>query len=121
VSVLALLGIAFALYASAWVGAYMGLKGHVGGIAGLFIGTAVMGLLFALAFDERGAAVPSIASLFLLNLAGYYLGNAVELAFLKTSFALAMLLYGVCYGIGFGAGLGLALHFCQKTVRSRLG
>ena len=114
-------GIAFALYASAWVGAYLGLKGHVGGITGLFIGTAVMGLLFSIAFDERGAAVPSIVSLFVLNLAGYYLGNAVELSLVKTSLPLAMVLYGVCYGMGFGAGLGLAFHFCQRTVRSRLG
>ena len=116
-----LFGIAFALYASAWVGAYMGLKGHLGGITGLFIGTATMGLLFAIAFEERNAVVPSIVSLFTLNLAGYYLGNAVELATLKTSLRLAMILYGVCYGAGFGAGLGLAFHFCQKTVRSRLG
>lgn len=116
-----LFGLGFALYAAAWVGAYMTLKGHVGGIVGLFAGTAVMGSLFAFAFDERRAAVPSIAALFLLNLAGYYLGNAVELAIVKTHLTAAMLLYGHCYGIGFGAGLGLAFHFCQKTARSLLG
>jgi hypothetical protein len=116
-----LFGLAFALYAGAWVAAYMGLKGHVGGIVGLFAGSALMGGLFAAAFDERRAALPSIAALFLLNLAGYYLGNAVELALVKTHLTAAMLLYGVCYGAGFGAGLGLAFHVCQKTARSRLG
>jgi len=115
-----LFGLAFALYAAAWVAAYMGLKGHAGGIVGLLAGTAVMGGLFAFALDERRAALPSIAALFLLNLAGYYLGNAVELALVKTHLQAAMLLYGVCYGVGFGAGLGLAFHFCQKTARARL-
>lgn len=113
-------GIAFALYASSWIGAYMGLKGHVGGIVGLFLGTTVLGGFLSVAFEEFGALVPSIAALFVLNLAGYYLGWGVEKAVVKTSLPAAMLLYGVCYGAGFGAGLGLAFHFCQKTVRSRL-
>ena len=116
-----LFGLGFALYAIAWVGAYMPLRGHLGSIVGLLAGSALMGGLLAFAFDERRAALPSIASLFLLNLAGYYLGWAVEGAVVKTHPTAAMLLYGVCYGAGFGAGLGLAFHFCQKTVRSRLG
>jgi hypothetical protein len=116
-----LFGLGFALYAAAWVGAYMGLRGHLGSIFGLFAGTALMGGLFAVAFDERRAALPSILALFVLNVAGYYLGWGVESAVVKTSLPTAMLLYGVCYGAGLGAGLGLAFHFCQKTVRSRLG
>jgi hypothetical protein len=115
-----LFGLGFALYAASWVAAYMGLRGNLGSIVGLLAGTAVLGGLFAVAFDERTAAMPSIAALFLGNLAGYYLGWAVEGAVVKTHPAAAMVLYGVCYGIGFGAGLGLAFHFCQKTVRARL-
>ena len=116
-----LFGLAFALYSAAWIGCYLGLRGHAGGIVGLLAGTALMGGLFAAAFEERRAALPSIASLFLLNLAGYYGGNAVELAIVRSHPQAAMVLYGVCYGIGFGAGLGLAFHLCQKTARSRLG
>lgn len=116
-----LFGPGFALYAAAWVGAYMTLKGHLGGVVGLLAGTAVMGGLFAVAFDERRGALPSILALFVLNVAGYYLGWGVERAVVKTSLPAAMLLYGVCYGAGFGAGLGLAFHFCQKTVRTLLG
>ena len=113
-------GLGFSLYAIAWVAAYMGLRGHLGSIVGLLAGCALMGGVFAVAFDARSAALPSIASLFLGNLAGYYLGWAVEGATVKTHPTLAMLLYGVCYGIGFGTGLGLAFHFCQKTARTRL-
>jgi hypothetical protein len=115
-----LFGLAFALYAAAWVAAYMGLRGHLGSIVGLLAGTAGMGGLIAVAFGEPRAAWSSIASLFVLNTLGYYAGNGVELAVLHRSLPAAMVLYGVCYGIGFGAGLGLAFHFCQKSVRSRL-
>jgi len=115
-----LFGLGFALYAVAWVACYMGFRGHPGGIAGLLAGTAVMGGLFAVAFDERRAATASIASLFLLNLAGYYLGLAVELAVVKSHPTAAMVLYGVCYGSCLGAGLGVAFHLCQKTARSLL-
>lgn len=115
-----LFGLGFALYAAAWVAAYMGLRGHLGSIVGLLAGTTVLGGLFAVAFDERRAALPAIASLFVPNLAGYYVGNAVELAIVKDHPTAAMVIYGVCYGIGFGAGLGLAVHFCQKGARARL-
>ena len=113
-------GLGFTLYAGAWVVAYMTLRGNLGSIVGLFAGTALMGGVFALAFEERRAALPSIAALFLLNLAGYYGGWAVEAAVVKSHPTAAMVLYAVCYGAGFGAGLGLAFHFCQRSARARL-
>jgi hypothetical protein len=132
-----LFGAAFIPYAVAWIVAWMSLhrrSGHAASLTGLFIGTAFMGSIFAHAFDARGAALRSIASLFVLNTLGYYVGGWVEgaVAGLKNlSFAglvaekpapitAAMLLWGVCYGIGFGAGLGLAFHFCQRAVREQL-
>jgi len=132
-----LFGAAFFPYAVAWIVAWMSLhrrNGHAASLIGLFVGTALMGWIFARAFDARGAALKSIVALFVLNTLGYYVGGWVEgsVAGLKNlSFAglvvekpapitAAMLLWGVCYGIGFGAGLGLAFHFCQKTVREEL-
>jgi hypothetical protein len=115
-----LFGLGFLLNSLAWVAAYMGLKGHLGSLVGLLAGSALMGGLFAAAFDERSAAAKSIAALFVMNTLGYYGGNAAELALVKTHLPAAMLLYGVCYGVGLGAGLGLAFHFCQKTARARL-
>ena len=107
-------GLGFSLYAAAWVAAYMSLRGHLGSIVGLLAGSVLMGGLFAVAFKERSAALLSITSLFLSNLAGYYLGLAVELAIVKTHPPAAMVLYGICYGACFGAGLGVAFHLCQK-------
>jgi hypothetical protein len=129
-----LFGTTFALYSAAWIAGWMGLHGHLGSLVGLLAGTAVMGGLFAFAFGEPRAALPSIASLFVLNTLGYYVGGWVEgtvaklphlsLAGLAVEkpppITIAMLLWGVCYGIGLGAGLGLAFHFCQKTARARL-
>lgn len=115
-----LFGLGFALYAAAWIGAYMSLRGHLGSLVGLLAGTAAMGGLFAAAFGERRAALPSIAALFVLNTLGYYAGNRVELAIVRTHPTTAMILYGVFYGLGFGAGLGLAFHFCQQSARARL-
>jgi hypothetical protein len=129
-----LFGVAFAAYSAAWIAGWMGLHGHAGSLAGLFAGTALMGWILACAFDERGAALKSIAALFVLNTLGYYAGGWAEgkvahlphlsLAGLVLEkpppITVAMLLWGVGYGIGLGAGLGLAFYFCQKTVRERL-
>src|SRR6267154_908875 len=54
----------YAVCAAAWIAGWMGLHGHTGSLAGLLAGTALMGWIFANAFDERSAALKSIAALF---------------------------------------------------------
>jgi hypothetical protein len=129
-----LFGLAFALYSAAWIAGWMGLHGHTGSLVGLFAGSALMGGIFAWAFDERRAAPASIGVLFALNTIGYYAGGWVEGRIAKlpnlslaglvvekpAPITIAMLAWGVCYGIGLGAGLGLAFHFSQAGLRRRL-
>ena len=119
---------AFAVYSVAWIVGWMTLRGHAGGLAGLFAGTLAMGWIFVHAFAARGAFVKVATALFVLNALGYFVGGWIEGGVMglktisilgatvpkKTQLQTAMLLWGVCYGLGFGAGLGLAFHFCQE-------
>ena len=127
----ALFGVAFTVYAVAWIAAWMLLRGHTGGVVGLFAGTTAMGCVLAHAFAARGmiAIIKIIVALFVLNALGYFGGGWIEgsvshlnaLSFLGTArMTLAQLLWGVFYGIGFGAGLGYAFHTCQARIRDLL-
>ena len=108
---------AYAVYSVIWIAAWMILKGHLGSIAGLLGGTAVMGWMIATAFDARHATVKIIVALFALNTAGYYVGGWFEAAFIQKNAMMAMLLWGVWYGIGLGAGLGIAFFLAQENAR----
>jgi hypothetical protein len=115
-----LFSIAFVAYAVAWIVGYMTLRGHAGGLVGLFAGTALMGWILATAFEARGTVVKVIAALFVLNALGYFIGGEIEGALIHTQALAAKLLWGVSYGIGFGAGLGLAFYLCQAQARALL-
>ncbi len=124
--------ISFTAYSVAWIVGWVSLRGDAGSLAGLFAGTALMGVLLAQAFDARRRTVAVIAALFLLNTAGYFIGGWIEIAIMsqrdltlfglsrRGTMTLAMLLWGVGYGLGFGAGLGLAFHLCQARARALL-
>lgn len=116
-----LFAIAFAAYAVAWVFFWMWLRGDKGSLAGLFAGTAAMGLIFARAFDAGRLAVPVILALFVLNTFGYYGGGWIESRLIHDHPVTAMMLWGVGYGVGFGAGLGIAFYLCQVRARAALG
>ncbi len=109
--------LAFLAYAVVWVALWMTLRGDAGSIGGLLGGTAVMGVILALAFDAPRALPGVIAALFLLNTLGYYVGGWIEGKLIIDHRLAAMLLWGACYGLGFGAGLGLAFHLCQERAR----
>jgi hypothetical protein len=115
-----LFSISFAVYAVAWIGGWMALRGHPGSLAGLFGGTLLMGLLLTTAFDAYGAVVKAVAALFLLNSLGYFVGGVFEEMLIHRCPLAAKLQWGLCYGLGFGAGLGLAFHFCQAQARALL-
>jgi hypothetical protein len=113
----------------------MALRGNVGSIAGLLLGTSAMAWLLVRAFDSRNELLKVITALFVLKALGYFAGGWVEgyvagmrldrlLCFAVTKqerMRTAMLLWGVCYGLGLGAGLGLGLYWCQAKVRALLG
>ena len=125
---------AFVLYSIAWIVGWMTLRGHAGSLAGLLSGTILMGWVLVAAFAAKGQALKVIASLFLLNSAGYFIGGWVEgwlihleeCRFFGVSLAkpeqrlLAMMSWGLFYGIGLGAGIGLAFHQCQAEARRLL-
>ena len=115
-----LFALAFAGYAIGWIAMWKLLHGDAGGIGGLFVGTAVMGAILAVAFDAWRAVPKIVAALFVLNALGYRAGAWVEGKLAFDHRVAAMLLWGVCYGLGFGAGLGLAFYFCQERVREAL-
>jgi hypothetical protein len=125
---------AFMSYAACWTVAWMVLRGNLGSLVGLLLGTAVMAWMLVRAFDALGDFLKVAAALFALNAIGYFAGGWAEagIARLKTihifgltvdhrsTLSIAMLSWGVCYGIGFGAGLGLAFYFCQANARALL-
>ncbi len=109
--------IAFTAYSIAWIAGWMSLRGHPGSLAGLFAGTAVMGVILAAAFDAWSSLLKLITALFLANAVGYFIGGVAEA---NVPGVAGKLLWGVCYGIGFGAGLGYAFHECQSAARRLL-
>jgi hypothetical protein len=109
-------GAAFLAYAVAWMAAYFTLRGSTGEWIGSLAGSVLMGLVLALAFDARPAALKLMVVLCITNCAGYFLGAAL---YYSIRGAIGMLLYGVVYGLFVGAGLGAALHLCQ-TLRARV-
>lgn len=124
--------IAFTAYSIAWIAGWMILRGHLGSVAGLLAGTAVMGVILCLAFDALGQLGKVIAALFVFNALGYFIGGEIEVALIhmpslsiggtvlarSTQVMIAMMQWGVCYGIGLGAGLGIAFHLCQSRARA---
>lgn len=123
--------LAFLAYAVAWTIGWMTEGGDTGSIAGLLAGSAVMGLIFALAFKSPGAVWKVIALLFVGNMAGYFVGGWAHNAVLALKdqhvlglalerparVLLSKVLWGLCYGLGFGAGLGFTFHVCQSEAR----
>ena len=129
-----LFGAGFTAYALLWTVAWMSLRGHLGGLLGLFIGALAMAAIFVQTFEASGQFVKVALELFAGNAVGYFAGGWVEagLAQVKTlhlfgltlnrpgTLVLAMLLWGICYGLGFGAGLGFAFYHCQTKARALL-
>ncbi|HYO62575.1 MAG TPA: hypothetical protein VER08_02850 [Pyrinomonadaceae bacterium] len=101
---------AFFAYAAGWVGAYFLLRGAAGEWVGSFVGSLLMGAVFAAGFGVARKAVNLFAVLFVANSVGYFLGSALN-DFVGGS--AGMLLWGASYGLGLGAGLGAVLHSAQ--------
>lgn len=131
-------GLSFLAYAVAWTIAWMTLTRTAGGITagmvGAAVGTALMGVVLALGFRARNAALKIIIALFLGNLAGYFIGefaynavtalregNASGLVLERSTRSwLSKAAWGFCYGLGFGAAIGFAFHACQAKARKML-
>ena len=130
----ALFSVAFLTYAVCWTVAWIGLRGQVGGIIGLLLGTMAMAWILVRAFDAGNALIAVALQLFVLNAIGYFGGGWVAAAVARQApvewfgialdrsgmRAVAMLMWGVCYGLGLGTGLGLAFYQCQTRVRALL-
>ena len=126
--------LAFVGYSIAWTAGWMLLRGHIGSLAGLFAGTAVMGALFACGFGICAQMWKVIAVLFVTNTLGYFVGgwayeslgaqrdlNLFGVALDRsTRSALAKAAWGLFYGVGFGAGIGAAFYLCQERARRLL-
>lgn len=107
-----LFGFAFFLYAAGWVTAYFTSPGAIGEWAGLFLGSILMAIVFALGFSAIRSLVKFAAILFVANCLGYFPGSALnDLISGRTG----MLLWGVVYGLFLGAGIGAVLHFAQAS------
>lgn len=127
-----LFGAAFLVYSVAWIAAWMGLRGHLGSVVGLLLGSVAMAAMFTGAFDAREVFFPVAGALFGLNAIGYFGGGGVEAWIVsakplshgawevskRVEVRTAMLMWGVCYGLGFGGGLGFAFHLCQEKARA---
>jgi hypothetical protein len=68
----ALFAVAFTAYSVGWINGWMTLRGNVGSLVGLLLGTIVMGWLLVRAFDSRNELLKIVAVLFVLNALGYF-------------------------------------------------
>ena len=105
-----LFGLAFFLYAAAWVFAYSKLRGSAGEWAGSLAGSILMALVFAAGFGMIRSTLKFAAILFVANSIGYFLGSALNDYFGGPT---GMLLWGAAYGAFLGAALGAILHLAQ--------
>ena len=121
-------GLGFGLYAIGWTGGWMAWGGTTGSLAGLALGTAAMGWVFARAFRCPGRWPGLALILFAGNTLGYFAGDWAHVAVLHAGGGLippgyimaAKAVWGLAYGLGFGAGIGLVIYQCQTTARQLL-
>jgi hypothetical protein len=106
-----LFGLAFFVYAVAWMIAYYNWPNTTGEVIGSLAGSVSMALVFALAFESIESIVKLSAVLFVSNFLGYFIGSALNNSL---DGQIGMLLWGVAYGLFFGAGIGAALHIVQR-------
>lgn len=130
-----LFSLAFFVYAVAWTAGWFTLHrtagSTVGSIVGLLAGTAAMGVVLAGGFAAPGAMLKVIATLFVANAVGYFVGewthnavlalgegNPLGIVLQKPARAtISKAAWGLFYGLGFGAGIGLAFYLCQAQAR----
>jgi hypothetical protein len=105
-----LFGLAFFLYAAGWVTAYFVLRSSAGELVGVFLGSILMAIVFAIGFRATRSILLFSGLLFLANCFGYFPGSALN-DFLGGR--MGMLLWGLVYGVALGAGIGAVLHLAQ--------
>lgn len=110
-----LFALAFFAYAAGWIGAYFSLRNAAGEWAGSLVGSALMGLAFAVGFGAPRAAPRLAAVLLVANSAGYFVGSLFNDALGGKA---GMLLWGGVYGLCLGAGLGATLFLAQTAPRA---
>ncbi len=71
----ALFAVAFTLYSAGWIIGWMTLRGNIGSLAGLLLGTVGMGCVLVRAFDSRTELLKVVSALFVLNSLGYFVGG----------------------------------------------
>ena len=93
--------------------------------------STVMSGILAFGFGAFRASLSIFLVLFVMNGAGYFIGewahntvlalkegNALGLVLSQSTRSLgAKAIWGLCYGLGFGAGIGFAFYFCQTEAR----
>jgi hypothetical protein len=109
--------IAFLFYAIGWTGAYFTLRGKIAEWVASLAASVLMGFILSLGFNALRSSAKLIATLFVSNSVGYFLGDALNNAIGGKP---GMLLWGVAYGLFLGAGLGAVLYFAQASIRERL-
>lgn len=107
-----LFGLAFFVYAVAWMIAYYNWPNTTGEVIGSLAGSVSMAFVFAIAFESIESIVKLSVVLFVSNFLGYFIGSALNNSLSDQT---GMLLWGVAYGLFFGAGIGAALHIVQRT------
>lgn len=103
--------VAFLLYAIGWSAAWFALRNHAGEWLGSMVGTILMTLVFARAFNVKRQTLRMLTGLFLAHSTGYFIGGIL---YANIPGGAGKMLWGLCYGLGFGAGIGWALSFCRN-------
>jgi hypothetical protein len=106
-----LYGLAFFVYAVAWVFAYFALSDPIDEWLGSLAASVLMALVFAAGFGAMRSVLKFSALLFIANSIGYFSGAMLNA---RVGGSTGMLLWGVVYGLCLGAGIGAVLHFAQR-------
>lgn len=106
-----LYGLAFFVYAVAWVVAYFAVDDPVDEWFGSLAASVLMALVFAAGFGAMRSVLKFSALLFIANSIGYFSGAILNA---RVGGSTGMLLWGVVYGLCLGAGIAAVLHFAQR-------
>lgn len=109
--------LSFIAYVVGWYLGYAALQGRGGELLGAVLGCLLFaaGLAVMFRIKSMGLILQLFVVVFLLNAAGYFLG---EFLYFTIRGRTGMVFWGLVYGLFFGSGIGAAIYLAQKPTHA---